>query len=291
MLLGPAMSLRVLFAALLTLAAVPACSGASADDPAPPSGEDAIRVEAAAHPAWLSGAKKKRAEQLTSLFENSTIALQYDYIEALGDGRGYTAGRAGFTSGTGDMFDVVKRYSKIAPASPLVHFLPRLEVLARTSDGSIVGLDGIIPAWQAAAKDARFRAVQDTVVDVTYFAPAMRHADAVGAQLPLSRAALYDTIIQHGDGSDPDGLPALLEAARVAAGGTPKTGVDERRWLSALLVARRADLAHASDPTTRAVWAESVGRVDVLAQIASAGNYAFDGPLHVDSKDWKATVP
>jgi chitosanase len=270
---------------LLTLAA---CGAAPAD--APPSDDEAATV-AAAHPGWLSGAKKHRAEALTSLFENGTIALQYDYVEALGDGRGYTAGRAGFTSATGDMLDVVRRYTKAAPGNALARYLPRLEVLAKNEDGSIAGLDGLPAAWAEASKDAQFRATQDKVVDATYFVPAMGHADAVGATLPLSRAVLYDTIIQHGDGTDPDGLGALLTATRAKVHGTPKTGVDEKAWLLAFLTVRRADLAHASDPSTRDVWAESVGRVDVLREIANAGNYGLEGPLHVDSKDWKAEVP
>ncbi len=275
---------------LLVPFVVAACSGAANVD-APSAEDEAATAEAAAHPGWLAGAKKRRAEQLTSLFENSTLAPQYDYIEALGDGRGYTAGRAGFTSATGDMLDVVKRYTHVASGNPLARYLPRLEVLAKNEDASIVGLEGLPAAWAEASKDARFRTVQDHVVDITYFVPAMHHADAIGAKLPLSRAVLYDTIIQHGDGDDPDGLPALLEAARADVKGTPATGVDEKVWLTAFLKVRRADLAHASDPSTRDVWAESVGRVDVLSEIAKAGNYALTGPLHVASKDWNATIP
>jgi chitosanase len=41
-------------------------------------------------------------DQLTSLFENSTPILQYGYCENINDGRGFTAGRAGFCSGTGE---------------------------------------------------------------------------------------------------------------------------------------------------------------------------------------------
>jgi hypothetical protein len=38
--------------------------------------------------------RKHRAAQITSTFENSTLELQYDYVENIGDGRGITAGRA-----------------------------------------------------------------------------------------------------------------------------------------------------------------------------------------------------
>src|SRR5438132_3036639 len=124
--------------ALLFSLLLAACGGASATD-LPASDDEAATAEAAAHPGWLAGAQKRRAEALTSLFENSTLTPQYDYIEALGDGRGYTAGRAGFTSATGDMLDVVKRYTRVVPGNPLGRFLPRLEVLAKKEDGSISG--------------------------------------------------------------------------------------------------------------------------------------------------------
>ena len=38
------------------------------------------------------------ADELVSAFENSTTEVQYGYAENLGDGRGVTAGRAGFTT-------------------------------------------------------------------------------------------------------------------------------------------------------------------------------------------------
>src|ERR671927_1439694 len=59
--------------------------------------------------------RKHRAAQITSTFENSTLELQYDYVENVGDGRGVTAGRAGFTSATGDLLLVVRRYTEAKP--------------------------------------------------------------------------------------------------------------------------------------------------------------------------------
>ena len=54
---------------------------------------------------------------LVSSAENSSLDFntQYAYIEDIGDGRGYTAGVIGFTSGTGDMIEVVKRYVALKP--------------------------------------------------------------------------------------------------------------------------------------------------------------------------------
>src|SRR5690348_1229720 len=51
----------------------------------------------------LTSVQKARAEMLTSLFENGTPVTQYAFAQDIGDGRGITAGRAGFTTGTGDL--------------------------------------------------------------------------------------------------------------------------------------------------------------------------------------------
>jgi hypothetical protein len=47
---------------------------------------------------------KTIADQMVSVFENETTSLQYGYIENLNDGRGYTAGRAGFVTRDGIFF-------------------------------------------------------------------------------------------------------------------------------------------------------------------------------------------
>jgi chitosanase len=238
----------------------------------------------------MSAAQKGRAEKLTSVFENDTPQLQYAYIGALGDGRGYTAGRAGFTTATGDFLLVVERYTARVPANPLAPYLPQLRALSRAHSGSTAGLGGVGAAWRAAAADPVFRAVQDQVVDETYYRPALGHWNRLGLRSALSLAALYDAIIQHGDGTDPDGLRALLSRTAARVGGTPATGIDERAWLDAFLVVRRADLANAYNPATRAVWAQSVGRVDVFRHIMNAGNFDLAGPITVVSSVYTNVV-
>lgn len=242
--------------------------------------------------AGVTADQKRRAEQLTSIFENDTIVVQYGYVEALGDGRGYTAGRAGFTTGTGDLLDVVQRYTDAIPGNVLARYLPRLRKLAQTESGSISGLGGFVAAWQKAALDPVFRDVQDRVVDDTYYQPAVAHWHALGLQTALSFAVLYDSIIQHGDGDDPDGLPALIQRTNTQLGGNPSTGVDEHLWLTTFLQVRRDDLANAFDPDTRVEWAGSVARCDVLHDIADAGNYNLDGPISVVSDVYtNVTIP
>src|SRR5215211_6885999 len=77
-----------------------------------------------AKPAGLTHAQHVRVDKLISEFENSTSVIQYCYVEALDDGRGYTVGRAGFTSATGDLLEVAEQYTRAVPGNPLEPLLP-----------------------------------------------------------------------------------------------------------------------------------------------------------------------
>jgi chitosanase len=223
--------------------------------------QEVTTVLASNSSAPLTGLRKHRAEQLINLFENGSTESHYDYVESLHDGRGITAGKVGFTTANAD----------------------RLRELAEEESDSTAGLNGFTKAWKVAARDAVFRKVQDDVTDRIYYQPAMRHARKLGLQTALAQAAIYDTIIQHGDGEDPDSLSAILERTNQVVGGTPARGVDEEIWLENFLKMRRKDLAHAYDENTRAEWSQSVGRCDVFMMLAEQRNYNLSGVIAVDA--------
>ena len=227
----------------------------------------------------LTEAQRRRADQLVSVFENSTTELQYGYAEDLGDGRGITAGRAGFTTRTCDALDVVERYGE----EPLARFLPELERLCAEDSDDTAGLDGYAEAWAEAADDPDFRRVQDEAVDDTYFLPAMALADDLGLETAVARAELYDAAIQHGIGDDPDGLPAMIERAGPVD--------DEAAWLDAFFAVRLATLQDPADAATAAEWRESTDRVRCLQSIAESGDEDLDGPLHCTVYGDEFTVP
>ena len=220
--------------------------------------------------------------QLVSVFENGTPEIQYAYVKDLDDGRGYTAGRAGFCTGCGDLLTVVKDYTARVPTNPLAPYLPTLTRLAASSSDSTDGLDGFQEAWRTAAEDPAFRQLQDQVTDALYVAPARRLAEDNGVRAPLGLAILVDTAVQQGTGKDPDGLPAMVEKTNAAAGGAPADGVDETTWLRDFLGIRRATLQNPSSSDTGAVWSESVGRVDALEALLDAGNLDLQTPFTIN---------
>ena len=62
-------------------------------------------AQAATPSSGLNPEQRHRADALISIFENGTPKIQYGYAENIRDGRGITAGRAGFTTATGDALE------------------------------------------------------------------------------------------------------------------------------------------------------------------------------------------
>lgn len=227
---------------------------------------------------WLGGDQRRYADQMISVFENSTTDLQYAYAENIHDGRGVTAGRAGFTTNDGDALKVIQAYTALVPDNPLATFIPELQRLADAGSGDTSGLPeaDYIAAWQQAAQDPTFRQVQDSQVDQRYFNPAMQDADQLGLHTPLARAELYDAAIQHGTDSSYDGLLGLVDRTNQKVGTPDQAG--ESAWLNAFFEVRVDDLTNPANSATQAEWSQSVDRVRAVQRVADSGNYALVGP-------------
>ncbi|MFF3708358.1 chitosanase [Streptomyces phaeochromogenes] len=191
---------------------------------------------------------KELAQRIVSSAENSSLdwRAQYDYIEDIGDGRGYTAGIIGFTTGTHDLLTLVELYTESHPDNALEPYLPAL----RSVDGSDSheGLDpGFTAAWKEEAQKDAFKRVQDSQRDRVYFDPAVRLAkrDGLGA---LGQFIYYDAMVMHGPG-DP-GFHGIRERA-MAEADTPAEGGDEQSYLDIFLDTRRETMKSEKRDTTR----------------------------------------
>ena len=211
--------------------------------------------------------KKDVAMQLVSTAENSSTdwRAQFDYIEDIGDGRGYTAGIIGFCSGTGDMYELVKEYTRRKPGNVLARYLGALEVVR---GGSHAGLDGLPEAWRTAAGDSVFRQAQEDERDRLYFNPALNLAKGDGVRA-LGQFAYYDAAVMHGF----SGLEEIRNAALRRAK-PPAQGGDETTWLNVFLDARVAEMK------TEAAH-EDTSRVDTAQRVfLRNGNLDLNTPLH-----------
>jgi chitosanase len=216
----------------------------------------------------LNAAQKAMAEAMTSIWENDTPILDYAYSENIKDGRGYTSGRAGFCTGTGDAIQVIDCYDKLRTAANgnvMAKYMPALTTIndkfnsTGQDQGDTSLLDAVgnwVTDWGASYTNtttrADFKKCQDQISDLLYYTPSMQAATKYGLATALTRAALYDMWINQGD-------DALVKKTNTALGVTGKIGVGnsvtEDQWLQKFIELRRDLLA--GDST----WADSVDRV------------------------------
>jgi chitosanase len=257
-----------------------ACGGASTEQAS--GGESDINKGAASSRQGMDALAKHKAEMLTSIWENGTTVLQYAYCENIGDGRGYTSGRAGFCTGTGDAVLVVKC---AGGSSRLERYVPALEKLDRVAQASgqdqastttLDALGDYCADWAASAADAAFRACEDRVVTELYFQPALAQAEKQGLSTALAKAALYDAEINHGD----DGVSELVAKATAEVGAVsgPRTTDEESAWLRAFLARRVAVMA------ADAAWAQAVDRVALYEQLRRDRNFALGQRIETTAK-------
>jgi len=221
----------------------------------------------------LSDARKKEiAMQIVSSAENSTTdwKAQYAYIEDINDGRGYTGGIVGFCSGTGDMLEVVRYYTRLAPDNILAKYIPALQKVNGTS--SHTGLDpGFTADWKAAASDPLFRQSQDWIRDTVYFNPAVKQAKSDGLRT-LGQFIHYDAIVMHGPGESAVSFGGIRRQAMKKAK-TPAQGGNEKVYLNAFLDARKAAML------TETAHSDT-SRVDTAQRLfLQQGNFDLNLPL------------
>ncbi|WP_433801235.1 chitosanase [Actinomycetospora sp. CA-084318] len=217
-------------------------------------------------------ALKDIAMQLVSSAENSSLdwRAQYGYLEDIGDGRGYTGGIIGFTSGTGDMLTLVRNYTAAVPDNPLAGFLPALKAVNGSASHDGLG-EAFEAAWREAATDRRFTAAQDRLRDTAYFDPAVAAAKADGLP-PLGQFVYYDAMVVHGPGADATSFGGIRAAAKKKAR-TPAQGGDLDDYLAAFWTVRIAVMR--SEPAHT-----DVTRItDLQQKFAREGNYALRTPL------------
>lgn len=249
-----------------------ATASAASSPAAAPAPASFLRIPAASAAGLEDPHKKDIAMRLVCSAENSSLEWRryFDYIEPYDDGRGYTGGIIGFTSGTGDMLRLVEEYTTKKPGNPLAPFLPAL----RKANGSDThaGLGKPFEeAWHKAARDKAFQDAQEDLRDRMYFDPAVKQAKEDGLRA-LGQFVYYDAIVMHGPGDDKDSFGGIRKAALKKAK-PPARGGDEKAYLDAFLDARKkvmkAEKAHSD-----------TSRIDTAQRVfLNDGNLDLEPPL------------
>lgn len=177
--------------------------------------------------------------QLISLAENGNTSWwnNYNYIEALHDGRGYTCTLFGACSGTGDLYQIILNVQKLDPKHPLVKYLPNLKMSRGDDIHAITGLAKDIPALGA---DPTWRQAVWIVYISMYWTFATQFAAKTGPCISrpgpvlhsaVGRGFMLDTAINHGP--DMSSFQPILK--RMA---DPHNS-DETAWLKDFMLTRK----------------------------------------------------
>ncbi|KAI9286420.1 lysozyme-like domain-containing protein [Umbelopsis sp. AD052] len=232
---------------------------------------------------------EKMAQLITNVFENGNTVMGYAYVEALGDGRGYTSGYIGFTSGTNDALTVIKQYTKRKPKNGLTKYVPELTRLSKLKfcdrhRNDTKKLSGYPAAWtKTACSDPNFVQTQLDVGFAMYLAPALKYAASVQVKSNLGKAIFYDTIINHGwQYVEPlINLPRILQLT-----GPRKHNESEKSFLNRFLVTRRQLMCCFPDD----VWPPAADRVADLQRLVSSWSRNKDLKHPVTLKIYGVTV-
>lgn len=195
---------------------------------------------------------------------------------------GHTAGIGGFSTGNGDLLDLVNLYTQRVPHNVLAAYLPALRAV--NGGSSHQGLDsGFTSAWQTAASDPAFQQAQNDEMDRLFFTPAVAQAKADGLHA-LGQFAYFDAMVANGSGTGPVDFSAIRAAAMKQAR-TPVQGGDEATYINAFLNARKAAMltgaAHADTADTRNTGdTGDISRIDTEQRVFLAkGNLDLNAPL------------
>lgn len=229
---------------------------------------------AAAAPAGapLTDLQASAAKAIVNIFETGEVLGDYGQVTLIpGDSGHLTYGRSQTTLASGLLHDLLARYVGQAGAlfaGRLRPFLPRLA-------GRDVGLDhdaGFHNLLRAAADDPVMRQVQDVFFDSAFWRPALHDAQALGFELPLSVAVVYDGRV-HGSWD-------RLRDETDAGDGTVQA-LGERRWIGAYVARRRNWLATNQRQDLRA----TVYRMDAFQRLIDQDRWDLALPLVVRERE------
>ncbi|KAJ2356785.1 hypothetical protein IWW50_002382 [Coemansia erecta] len=255
--------------------------------------------------ATLCGCSKDIALRITNIYENGDTDFHYDYCEDIKDGRGFTAGIAGFCTATGDAWELIQEYHKLTGGND--DFSPMDAVLAKyaaSDNESTVGLEDYCKVWANLGKtDTKFQSLQDSLRDKLYFTPSQVLADQVGLKFDVSRGELYDTGLEHGTGDGPDDLGALIKdtSATFTADATGDSGstlkvnghsVDEIVWLKKFISVVDDDLKNPKDKENQGgdEWSQDLYRTKSYSYIVDAKTYMYGKSVEVLDNDGNPTT-
>jgi chitosanase len=216
----------------------------------------------------LTALQKSAAQAVVNIFETGSIRGNYaDVTLMAGDSGQLTYGRSQTTLASGNLFLLIQDYCARNDGSLSATFKPYLARL-QACDASLNNDMTFRGLLKDAGCDPVMQDVQDAFFDRVYWDPAMRSADALGAQSALGAAIVYDSTV-HGSWAH------VRDLTRAQFGELKHIG--EIQWMSDYVETRRQWLATYPNPLLH----KTVYRMDAFRLIINAGNWKLGLPLVV----------
>ncbi|QXE01475.1 chitosanase [Terribacillus sp. DMT04] len=215
---------------------------------------------------------RKIVYAFVSSAENSSIDYQnqYAYIEDIQDGRGYTTGIIGFTSGTGDLLEVIKEYQTLKPDNNILEsYIEPLEAVNGTDSHEGLG-ESFEKDWRQVGQTADMIQAQDNIVDTMYLNPAVTYAEKDHLSL-LGQYIYYDALVVHGPGEDLESFNGIRKKA-LQNSNAPSEAGNEAEYLKAFLKARTKIMLQEEAH-------EDLSRIHFQEQLIDEGNYELELPV------------
>ena len=144
---------------------------------------------------------------------------------------------------------------------------------AAGADMSLANDESFKRALVDAGNDIVMQSIQDDEFDKTYWQPVRAISETLGIKLPLGLAALYDTRVRLGTGIDP-----IVEKVSEKLGGSPSSGIDEKKWVLELVEARRAYFQEIDAGQPQRLDFE-MNRIAFFDSMIGTGNWLLKPPL------------
>jgi chitosanase len=207
---------------------------------------------------------------MVSIPENANTEwwTNYNYCEDIQDGRGFTVSLVGFSSGTGDLLEVVRDVKSMSPNHPLTQFIPALE--AAKGSATHKGLASLCSAIKANG-DVVWKKAVWLGIQRDSLGPALDWAAKKNLTSVFSKGFFYDVVRHHGVASM-DKFAAYVKPGVQP----PSNGGDEVAYMQAYIQARieveRKDL----DPSANQ---DLIGRTLMWKSVLDKNNLGLQRPM------------
>jgi chitosanase len=233
---------------------------------------------------YLNACQLNIVISIIALNENSQHHPVYEYCENINDGRGYTAGWLGLTTGTEDVCTILKKYMK--EPNNLSKYKHVVCPSGSNVTSEVDAIGNYCDDWKGISRSDQFKHAQDQFAMDEYFLPAINLLVSLlnGKPFPLSVAFFLDTVIQHGistETTDPfysDSLNGIVDSIH------SKTFEDEKNLIKAMMRKRYNVLDQAANPASRIVWRESKHRAQNFIEAAEDDNWQLKGDIDANGK-------